>query len=103
MAKLQQADLLSAQVVLKPEAAAAPQEVLDAFRQAGLTVGPLVANNFSIVAPAAAFRSYFGVDLATARRGGLELPVDVLPAPIRDKVQAVLFTKLPDFGPGAQF
>src|SRR5712671_4532739 len=114
MANYEVSDLLSAQVLLEPQAVATPQEVLDAFRQAGFTAGPLVGNNFSIVAPVATFRSYFRVDLATAPRGGvsvlgpevgsaLDLSVDVLPAAIRDKVQAVVFTKRPDFGPGAQF
>jgi hypothetical protein len=114
MVKLEDTDLLSAQVILKPEIAAAPQGMLDSFRQAGFTVGPLVGNNFSIAAPAAAFKSYFGVDLTGTPRSGvkvlgvegaaaLELPVDMLPAAVRDKVEAVLFTKPPDFGPGGRF
>jgi hypothetical protein len=114
MVKPQDTDRLSAQVILRPEIAAARQGVSDWFRQAGFIVGPLVGNNFSIAAQAAAFKSYFGVDLTGTPQSGvkvlgaegaaaLELPVDMLPTAIRDKVEAVLFTKPPDFGLGGRF
>jgi hypothetical protein len=87
---------------------------MESFRRRGFVVGPLVANNFSIEAPVATFEEYFGVRLVARPSSGMqiegvegasafELPRNALPDPVRDKVTAVLFTRPPDFGPGACF
>ena len=49
--------VMSGQVVINPENLEAAHEVMGEFSRAGFEVGPLVANNFSITAPA----SHFGV------------------------------------------
>jgi hypothetical protein len=110
---MSESDLISAQVVLTSDAAAAAPEVLEAFRRAGFAVGALVANNFSITASPATFKKFFRARLTSARDGirdidgervsALEVPGDALPDALKDKVSAVLFTRPPDFGPGANF
>ncbi|MEA2904738.1 MAG: hypothetical protein QOI12_2125 [Alphaproteobacteria bacterium] len=96
---------IPAQVVLKPDALADAPSVLQAFRDAGFTTGPLIANNFSIEAPAPLFDKYFGDAAARAShaKGTTELPLDALPPASRDAIEAVVFTRPPDFGPGGNY
>jgi len=95
----------SAQVILKPSALHDAPSVVAAFRHAGFSVGPLVANNFSITAPVSLFETHFGVAPAqgTRARQQPELPLDALPPIARNAVEAVVFTKPPDFGPGGNY
>ncbi len=114
MAKQRAVDLVSAQVVVKPEAIRLAEPIMEAFREAGFEAGPLVGNSFSIAGPASAFEKYFDLRLAIESasavqsvriegQSGPELPLAALPAPISGKVQTVLFTRPPDFGPGASY
>lgn len=106
--------LVSAEVVLKPGFIIAANEVVHEFTRAGFTVGPIVANNFSISAPVSTFESYFHVKLESVQGAGIrvrkakqppvtELPASALPASVRDKVEAILFSTPPDFGPTGSF
>lgn len=78
----------SAQVVVKNTAKQDIGRVINAFKDAGFTVGPAVANNFSITGPALEKQSAATV-LASVHPG------------VRDLVEDVVFPKPPDFGPGA--
>ena len=102
--------LISAQVVLRGTSRTDYENVKSSFEEAGFTVGPFVANNFSITAPVNKFESYFGTRLKSSAQGGtavaasggaasLELPAEKLPAGVRETVEAILFTSPPDFGP----
>lgn len=99
--------LLSAQVVLKGNSRTVYEKVKSFFEKDGLTVGPLVANNFSITAPANKFKSYVGTESESRPRDGIgvaasegpEPSAKRLPAEIRDDVEAIVFTEPPDFGP----
>jgi hypothetical protein len=102
--------IASAQVVLRPTTSAVSKAVMDAFGQAGFAVGDLVANNFSITAPAATFGSFFRVQQETLSGirssqsvSARELPLEALPMQIRDKIAHVVFSRPLDFGPGAHF
>lgn len=77
------------------------------FAAAGFDVGPAVGNSFSITAPATRFEQVFAVKPRRLPSGGLagqgggaELPLDVLPAPVRALIAAVAFPTPPAFGPG---
>ncbi len=96
---------ISAQVILKPAVLQDAFSVVDMFRRAGFIAGPLVANNFSITAPAPLFEKYFGAasEQASSARQQSELPLDGLPPETRNAVEAVVFTKPPDFGPGGNY
>ena len=104
--------LTSAEVILRPESgrlrdqppattttvgrmsppAGAVDEVADYLRGRGFEVLPGSGVSFSVVAPRSVFEREFG-QLAG------ELPLDHLPAPVADKVEAVVFTPPPDYGP----
>jgi hypothetical protein len=82
------------------EDAAAARE---AFRKAGFEAGELGGISFTISAPQAHFEQFFGVKLDVddrgavglagrkAPKGGLELPLDHLPAELRGRLEAVAF------------
>jgi hypothetical protein len=84
-----------------------PQDVAaarDVFRAAGFEVGEMVGISFTITAPLTRFEQYFGTRLRIDQRGavalvgadapvgGLELPLDRLPATLTDRVIAVTFS-----------
>jgi hypothetical protein len=109
-------NLTSAQVVLGPQGVASAADVIAAFVQAGFRTGALVANNFSITASQEHFERYFQVRLEFGTRGemkgvhsshrsaqGLQLPVEGLPPDLRSKVQMILFSPPPAFGPTGSF
>lgn len=94
--------LTSAQVVLNQPSRSIYEAAQDFFEQAGFTVGPLIANNFSISAPVTTFDSYFHTSPDVASKRGLQdtdLNLDVLPPDIRLNVDAILLSRPPDFGP----
>lgn len=123
-------DIVSAQVILRPAdgrdiplnaaitaesltrylpSKEAASRVIEFFRKAGFTVGPLVGISFSISGTAATFQSLFEVDLQRDQHGvrtanpagaaGYQLPVDSLPDQVRAEVSSVTFSPPPDFGP----
>lgn len=93
---------LSAQVVISPSFKSRPEEVLEIFRQAGFEVGPVWADNFPITAPRNRFEAYLGQSLPIDP-GGIGLSPDSLPAPLKGKVQAIVFSRPLDFGPTGSF
>ena len=93
--------IVSAQVILRPDAEPAAPAVAEELRRAGFTIGPAIANNFSITGSGELFEKYFRMRPQTTHPGQeIQLPINVLPKKIRRAVHAVVFTKLPDFGPG---
>jgi hypothetical protein len=107
-------ELISAQVVLNAATTTDPQAVLDEFAGAGFAVGPLFANSFSITATGKKFEKFFGVGLRSSAKEGVRvsakgkaagsaLPLDELPAGIKEQIETILFTKPPDFGLGMSF
>ncbi len=119
---------LSAQVVLRPASGGmtgderitsanvqrflpspdAVTETTGYFREAGFEVSEVVGISFSIVGSPSAFERAFGerpergvekgVDTVRTR-GGTELDLGRIPAPVRRHLQAVTFTPPPEFGP----
>jgi len=91
-----------------PEPAAA-ERVRAYFRDQGYDVGPLVAASFSITGPRSRFEETFGAGpaLAQAERVALgqgdgdatELALESLPPEVAGAVEAVTFTRPPEFGP----
>ncbi len=89
-----------------PAAAAVAQRF---FRDEGFEVTPRVALSFSIIGPQSLFEKVFRGQLTvegegtamTARTetGKFELPLESLPPEVAGAVQAVAFTRPPDFGP----
>ena len=105
---------ISAQVVLSAESLSDPEPVINEFTRAGFAVGPLFANSFSITAPSRKFETYFHISLQSSAKEGIlvrskeksvasNLPLDALPTGIRKGIEAVLFTKPPDFGPAGNY
>ncbi len=112
----QDAPRVSTQVVLRPASGAAvdpamitaaniaqfapdpatAERVRRAFAGLGFEVGPVVGNSFAITAPASTFERVFR---RSSPAGGLELPLDGLPADVAQPIQAVTFTPPPAFGP----
>ena len=95
---------------LRPSAETADR-ALRAFRALGFKTGPCVGNSFSIEGSMALFKTHFDVRLKPRADGGIDfegpagtasgsLPLDALPATLRQQLQAVLFTEPPAFGPG---
>jgi len=93
----------------------APAESVDralrAFAALGFKTGPCVGNSFSIEGSKALFKTHFDVRLKPRADGGIDfegpagtasgsLPLDALPATLRQQLKAVLFTEPPAFGPG---
>jgi len=83
-----------------------------AFVDAGFDVGNLVANSFSITAPAGQFEKLFKVKIQHDEKAGTrvdaggtepqyELPTSSLPADLRQSVAVVTFSPPPDFGPNS--
>jgi hypothetical protein len=121
---------LSAQVVLKAASGKSPagqaitsenireylpsQESVriarSALTEAGFEVGNVVANSFSITAPAATFEKVFGARIRrdpqrgavteAGQAGALELPLKKLEREVAGVIEAVTFSPPPDFGPG---
>jgi len=99
--------LTSAQIVLKKTSDY--EKVRDFFEKAGFTTGPMVANNFAITAPLKTFESHFDTRLESTPQGGiqaiaeegpsLELQLESLPAAIRKRIETIIFSQPPDFGP----
>jgi subtilase family serine protease len=118
--------LISAQVSLKPKSGKMPHSenitsenlgsfLPDAtranqarahFESLGFEVGALVGNSFSITAPRKNFEQHFHTKIlrnnqfASLENGSLELPIADLPAEVKTTINAVSFSKPPDFGPG---
>jgi|SRR6185503_5779453 len=93
--------LTSAQVVLKQPSTAVYERVKGFFEKAGFTVGPMVANNFSITGPVKKFESHFPTMDSSSEgepQAG-ELQLDTLPGDIGESVETILFSRPPDFGP----
>lgn len=91
--------MVSAQIVLKPSSLSAAESVAKALADAGFQVGSLVANNFSITAPAETFEIYFGVEL----RPSEAIPLSSVPASIRKKIESIVIPAKPDFGPWGNY
>jgi len=83
-----------------------------AFSDAGFDVGTVVGTSFSITAPATTFEKVFDFKLHRDDKGGLkavsgknkpgyELPMPKLPKTVVDQIEAVTFTRPPDFGPSS--
>ena len=98
----------SAQGLLKRESQADFEKIRNVFADAGFSVGPLVANNFSISGSVEKFERFFGVRMESSADGMRfisgdqtldELSTDDLPNEIRGAVEKVLLTRLPAFGP----
>ena len=80
------------------------------FRSRAFEVGPVVGISFAVTGTVAQFEDVFETTLRrTERKGiavagddasGLELPLEPLPATVREAIAAVTFTPPPDFGPG---
>jgi hypothetical protein len=93
--------------VLRP----APQKVArvrSAFEQAGFEVSELYGISFSITAPLKRFEEFFKVKLEAGKDGvqvvskeakSYELPLNKVPANLRDLIDTVTFSAPPDFGP----
>lgn len=122
-------EIVSAQVVLRAASGKAPDayvtaETLNqylpspemaaqtraAYASAGFEVGPLVANNFSITAPARTFERVFHTRLSRAARGGIhcvsadgsaqaDLSLQAADKELSQHVAVVTFPASPDFGP----
>ncbi len=95
------------QYLPSPEAAS---QARAAYADAGFEVGTLVANNFSITAPAATFEDAFHTKLRRDAHGGIqcvrdggsaqsELPLQTPGGELSQHVAAVTFSPPPDFGP----
>jgi hypothetical protein len=100
----------SSVAAFQPDAAAVA-EAQAFFRARGFDLEQPVGISFSITGPRSLFESTFGERLDTEQeggvvqsarpsRGGLELPLERLPATVARAVQAVTFTPPPAFGPG---
>lgn len=92
----------TAQVILGPEAVHRSSSISEVFQRAGFTIGPFLANNFSIAGPEQLFEKYFAVTPAQTMDTSKEyqLPLNALPSEVQSSVHAVVVTKRPDFGPG---
>ena len=94
----------SAQVVVKNTAKHEIGRVMEAFKNAGYSVGPAVATNFSITGSASLPKSLNASQGTSEWESEKENEAFVLGSVnpnVRDLVQAVVFPKPPDFGPGA--
>jgi len=105
---------ISAQVVLKPVHIISPDDIANEFQKAGFRAGPLLANSFAITAPMALFERFLDVSLEITPKGEVhvsgrsgparfELPLDKLNPAIVEGIQSIVFTPMPDFGPGGNF
>lgn len=95
--------MTSAQVVLKTSGLLQAQLVREYFARAGFQVGPVVGISFSIAGSVTQFEQSFGVRAdSTGERpfAADELPLTALDPALDAHVQAVLFSRPPDFGPG---
>jgi hypothetical protein len=98
-------NLLSAQVVVKNTAKHDIGRVMEAFKNAGYSVGPAVANNFSITGSRSLFqpkstKAAQGHDAELEKNSEAFVLGSVHPS-VRNLVEGVVFPKPPDFGPGA--
>jgi len=79
------------------------------FRDRGFGTTEPRGISFTITGPQSVFERAFGTRLTVTRRDGvtsasdeagpLELPLDQLPAEVKDVIEAVTFTPPPDYGP----
>ncbi len=118
--------LISAQVRLKPKSGIMPKpesitsenlesflpdttrasQIRAHFESLGFEVGALVGNSFSITATAKKFERQFHTKIlhtnqsASLEDSSLELPIADLPDEVKATIDAVSFSKPPDFGPG---
>lgn len=94
--------ITTSQVILRPQAVQHASSIIGAFEKAGFTVGPFLANNFSIAGSAQLFEKFFGVTPAETLEASkdYELPLNALPSEVQSSVQAIVVTRRPDFGPG---
>jgi hypothetical protein len=101
---------LSAQVVLRSDSISEAEQVRNIFAAAGFQIGPLVANNFSITAPPNKFEKFFKIRVQPSKAGGVqfakskgkthqELRGEDLPSDLGDKVETIVVSPPPDFGP----
>jgi hypothetical protein len=92
-------DILSAQVILKPESLSDAALATEIFRSAGFEVGHFLGNSFSITGPRAAFERQFKIRLPLEphRRVQSAIRLQSLPASVRDKLEAVVFTRYEPF------
>ncbi len=108
MANAQDSEVLSAQVILKPEAVSAAAATGQVFERAGFVIGRLVGNNFSITGPKSLFDQVFGTTLTVKHPNAVsrvtvesasipELPLHALEPEVRDKLLAVAFTSYEPF------
>lgn len=91
---------ISAQVSLRPGAGQAASAVAEAFERDGFAIGALVADNFSITSTPERFEERFKVHFGERGPDDGELPLAALRAELRDKIDRVVITRVPDFGPG---
>jgi hypothetical protein len=102
--------LISAQVLLGSNGSSHTKEVLHVFKEAGFDVGQIVTNSFSITASPEVFERFFDVNIEVTPAGkvtvmqrdgssSLNLPTAALPEHLRRRIQAIFFSKPPDFGP----
>jgi hypothetical protein len=90
------AEQTAAQVILSDTGAA--ERAQQHFAERGFEVGPFVGISFSIAGSPDRFREAFN-GAEPDPKGG-ELPIDSLPAELRQAVQAVATDEPPAFGPG---
>ncbi len=79
------------------------------FTQSGFDVGPVVGDSFSITGPRSLFERTFGEPLEAERRGRAtsyrtargtaELGLEQVPEPVAGHIEAITFSRPPDFGP----
>lgn len=80
----------------------AASSVKTAFEQSGFETGPMSGNSFSISGAAKVFETFFKTKLKEGPKGGLtplSLPLDSLPANVKEHVTGITFTAPPGFGP----
>jgi hypothetical protein len=98
--------VIAAQVVLNSLGVSRASWVMEQFSIAGFQVGPFVGVSFSISGPSRVFEEFFKVQASEKEHltfGTAELPLSALAPDLRKHLDAVLFTKPPDFGPTGQF
>jgi hypothetical protein len=87
---------------------------MEEFERAGFKVGPLFANNFSISADSSRFESYFNATFESSSKEGItvktnegsvrsDVPLESVSPTVRDNIEAIVFSKPPDFGPSGDY
>lgn len=104
--------VVSATVLLRPEGRGEPGAragrgaASSFFTAAGFEVGPRVAGSFAITGPRSLFERTFGETLEDDSHGSLrtgagsrELALTRVPDRVAQQLEAVAFSRPPDFGP----